>query len=72
MRSPPVLYLGVYNSLEEKRPESGSGSVRITLFAPYWLNNRTGEGGAQQGSAVSSGPPPKCVQVELKTAVWLQ
>ena len=48
VRSPPVLYLGLFNSLEEKAAESQSGALRITLYAPYWLNNRTGEGDRQR------------------------
>eukprot|EP00887_Chlorella_sp_A99_P007742 scaffold20.g7742.t1 len=40
VRSPPVMFLGVHSS--RQGPEGHSGCTRITLYAPYWLNNRTG------------------------------
>lgn len=57
MRSPPVLYLGVHSSLGEKAAgESLSGVTRITLYAPYWLNNRTG--GWRMGGGRDGGREP--------------
>ena len=41
MRTPPLLHLGLHNTLSD--PDSAaSGSCHVTLYAPYWLNNRTG------------------------------
>lgn len=45
MRAPAVLHLGLHNSLSEADASCG-GSCTITLFAPYWFNNRTGEAAA--------------------------
>jgi len=36
-----VLQVGVYNSLTDQEMHS-AGVCRITLYVPYWLNNRTG------------------------------
>lgn len=44
MRAPPVLHLGLHNSLADSDAPTG-GSCQVTLFAPYWLNNRTGAWG---------------------------
>ena len=41
MRAPPVLHVGVYNTLVDQKLEH-AGVCRITLYSPYWLNNRTG------------------------------
>jgi hypothetical protein len=41
VRTPPLLHLGMHNSLNDDDC-TASGSSRVTLFAPYWLNNRTG------------------------------
>lgn len=35
------MFLGVHNSLTDTETPAG-GSCRITLYSPYWLNNRTG------------------------------
>ncbi len=44
VRTPPLLHLGLHNSLSERGAGgAAAGSARITLFSPYWLNNRTGE-----------------------------
>lgn len=69
-RAPLVLYLGVYNSLEEKQAESVSGVCRVTLFAPYWINNRTGGwlGWAVRLAGVGRGRLP----VELIVACFVQ
>ena len=45
VRAPAVLHLGLHNSLSEADASCG-GSCTITLFAPYWFNNRTGEAAA--------------------------
>jgi len=42
VRSPPVFLLGVHNTLADKDSTGSGGVCRITLHAPYWLNNRTG------------------------------
>ena len=43
MRAPPLLHIGLHNSRSEAAAGTQQyGSVRITLFSPYWLNNRTG------------------------------
>jgi len=41
VRAPAVLHLGLHNSLSEVDASCG-GSCTVTLFAPYWFNNRTG------------------------------
>lgn len=41
MRSPPLLHLGLHNTLTDGNA-GALGSCRVTLYAPYWLNNRTG------------------------------
>lgn len=39
-----MLNLGLHNSLSERGAVgAAAGSARLTLFSPYWLNNRTGE-----------------------------
>jgi len=41
IRAPPILHVGVYNSLADQKLEQ-AGVCRITLYSPFWLNNRTG------------------------------
>lgn len=41
VRTPPLMFLGVHNSLTDTETPAG-GSCRVTLYSPYWLNNRTG------------------------------
>ena len=55
VRSPPVMWLGVHNSRIDV--EGASGCTRITLYAPYWLNNRTGVDLFYQDRASAPGNP---------------
>jgi len=41
VRAPPVLHVGVYNSLADQERHQ-AGVSRITLYVPSWMNNRTG------------------------------
>lgn len=61
MRTPPLLHLGLHNSLSERGAGGvAAASARITLFSPYWLNNRTGEAASWTlcSAAASAGVPP--------------
>lgn len=41
VRAPPILHVGVHNTLADQKLEQ-AGVCRITLYSPFWLNNRTG------------------------------
>ena len=38
--APPMIYLGIDNTLALER--GPLAHCRVTLYAPYWLDNRTG------------------------------
>lgn len=54
-RAPPLLLLGVHNSLADAGV--AGGVCRLTLYAPYWLNNRTGVDLFYQDQASAPGNP---------------
>ena len=64
MRTPPLLHLGMHNSLNDGEAGS-SGSCRVTLYSPYWLNNRTGAGSDGDSGGGMSALKPYTLQVPL-------